>query len=52
MNKACKDILKKFKKIDVLINNTSIDYKPTKKIKSRKVFDISILNWKKNYQLD
>ena len=48
MNKACKDILKKFKKIDVLINNASIDYKPTKKIKSREsFFDISILNWKK-----
>ena len=40
------EILKKFKKIDVLVNNASIDYKPnSKKKKMDSFFDTSIKSW-------
>ena len=40
--------MKKFKKIDVLINNAAVDYKPTKKIKKKISFENSGINsWRK-----
>ena len=48
LKKISSKILKKIKKIDVLINNAAVDYKPTKKIKKKISFESSDLtSWRK-----
>ncbi len=47
MEKVSKEILKKFKKIDVLVNNASVDYKPKNKIiLKQSFFNTSVDSWK------
>jgi len=44
-----KEIIKKYKKIDILINNASIDYKPVKTLKTNySFFDTSVTNWNRD----
>ena len=51
-NKLSKLILKKYKKIDILINNLSFDYKPNKKLnKKESLNSLSISTWKKHLDL-
>ena len=52
VNKLSKLILKKYKKIDILINNLSFDYKPNKKLnKKESLNSLSISTWKKHLDL-
>ena len=52
LKKNLKEIIKKFKKVDILINNVAFDYKPIiKKKKIETVFDFSLENWNKHIAL-
>ena len=42
VKKVNDEIIKKFKKIDILVNNAAIDYRPIKKEKSNSVFDTNL----------
>ena len=45
MKEKIKYILKKYKKIDILINNASIDYKPKKNLKNSSFEETALENW-------
>ena len=45
-----REIIKKYKKIDILVNNASIDYKPKKKFKSPSFENMDIEKW--NHEVD
>jgi len=52
VNKLSKVIIKKYKKIDILINNLSFDYKPNKKLNNKMNFNtLSLETWNKHLNL-
>jgi len=52
VDKLSKTIIKKYKKVDILINNLSFDYKPSKKLNNKMSFNtLSLEIWNKHLNL-
>ena len=52
MQKKAKMIIKKYGKIDILVNNAAIDYKPTKKLNIKDDFENTNLDsWNKEINI-